>query len=245
VAQALSGFMAVTGIAGGEPTKAGPPVADSVASLLVAVGALAALWERASTGRAQHVEVALIDGLIHVQAPYVGQYFLLGTQQPRTGNSTDWYAPYNSYTCRDGGRIQLACHNDKFFARFADAIGRADLVDDERFATNEARLEHRHALDAIIGAFCASLDRADALDRLWASDVIVGPVNDYAETFNDAQVRHNEMVVELPTDDGPVVTAGVPLRFSRTPGSVRRPPPRLGQHTDEILAELGLAERAS
>lgn len=242
VAQALSGFMAVTGITGGEPTKSGPPVADSVASLLVAVGALAALWERRNSGAGQHVEVTLIDGLIHVQAPYVGQYFLLGTQQPRTGNSTDWYAPYNSYTCGDGGRIQLACHNDKFFARVAEAIGRADLAGDPRFATNEERLQHRDELDAIIQGYCETMSREDVLDRLWAHDVIVGPVYDYAETFSDPQVLHNEMVVEFETSSGPVRTAGVPLRFSLTPGSVRRPPPALGEHTDEVLAELGIIE---
>ena len=240
VAQALSGFMAVTGPRGGEPTKAGPPVADSVASLLVTVGALAALWARSSSGTGQHVEVALIDGLIHVQAPYVGQYFLLGTQQPRSGNTIDWYAPYNSYRCGDGGLIQLACHNDKFFSRLAEAIDRPELAADERFATNEARLRNRDDLDAAIGAFCAAAPRAEVLDRLWAFDVIVGPVNGYDEVFNDPQVLHNEMVVDLDGPDGPVRTSGVPLRFSATPGSVRRPPPGPGQHTEEILAELGL-----
>jgi crotonobetainyl-CoA:carnitine CoA-transferase CaiB-like acyl-CoA transferase len=244
VAQALSGFMAVTGPRGGEPTKAGPPVADSVASLLVAVGALAALWSRASSGNGQHVEVALIDGLVHVQAPYVGQYFLLGTQQPRSGNTIDWYAPYNSYECGDGGRVQLACHADKFFARLAEAIGRPELSTDERYATNDARLANRDELDGIIAAFCVASPRAEVLDRLWAFDVMVGPVNDYGEVFSDPQVLHNGMVVTLDGDDGPVRTSGVPLRFSATPGSVRRPPPARGQHTDEILAELGLTVAA-
>lgn len=242
VAQALSGFMAVTGVRGGEPTKAGPPIADSVASLLVTVGALAALFARTATGAGQHVEVALIDGLIHVQAPYVGQYFLLGTQQPRSGNTIDWYAPYNSYVCGDGGRIQLACHNDKFFARLAEAIGHGELAVDERYATNDARLRNRDALDEIIGEFCAAAPRDEVLERLWAVDVIVGPVNDYREVFTDPQVLHNGMVVTFDGPEGPVRTAGVPLRFSATPGSVRRPPPGPGEHTDEILAELGLLD---
>jgi crotonobetainyl-CoA:carnitine CoA-transferase CaiB-like acyl-CoA transferase len=240
VAQALAGFMAVTGLRGGEPTKAGPPVADSVASLLVAVGALAALWSRRSSGRGQHVEVALIDGLVHVQAPYVGQYFLLGTQQPRTGNTIDWYAPYGSYTCADGRSIQLACHNDKFFERLATAIGRPELAGDERFASNAARLEHRDELDAAIAAFCASAARVEVLEHLWAHDVMVGPVNTYAEVFADPQIVHNGMVVTLDGPEGPVRTTGVPLRFSATPGSVRRPPPAPGEHTDEVLRELGL-----
>lgn len=240
VAQAFSGFMAVTGPVGGEPIKAGPPVADSVASLLVTVGALAALWARSASGVGQHVEVALIDGLIHVQAPYVGQYFLLGTQQPRHGNSMDWYAPYNSYRCGDDRQIQLACHNDKFFERLATGIGRPDLVEDDRFRTNDARVENREALDRIIGEFCALWDREAVLERLWAHDVITGPVNTYEEVFEDDQVIHNDMVVTFDGPDGKVRTSGVPIRFSATPGSVRRPPPSLGQHTDEILAELGL-----
>jgi crotonobetainyl-CoA:carnitine CoA-transferase CaiB-like acyl-CoA transferase len=241
VAQALSGFMAVTGPRGGEPTKAGPPVADSVASLLVAVGALAALLARGSGQGGQHVEVALIDGLIHVQAPYVGQYFLLGTQQPRSGNTIDWYAPYNSYGCGDGLRVQLACHNDKFFARLAEALDQPDLATDPRFASNEARLANRDDLDAIIGAWCQGSTREEVLGLLWKHDVIVGPIHDYDGVFTDPQVRHNEMVVTLDTADGPVRTSGVPLRFSATPGSVRRPPPGPGEHTEEILAELGLS----
>jgi CoA:oxalate CoA-transferase len=96
VAQAVSGLLNVTGPAGGDPVKAGPPVADAMASVLVAYGALSALWARQRTGEGQRVDVSLIDGLIHLQAPYTGQYFLLGRQQPRLGNSIDWYAPYNA-----------------------------------------------------------------------------------------------------------------------------------------------------
>ena len=224
VAQALSGFMAATGVRGGEPTKAGPPIADSVASLLVAVGALAALFSRGTSGEGQHVEVALIDGLIHVQAPYVGQYFLLGTQQERTGNSTDWYAPYNTYRCGNGKVIQLACHNDKFFERIAEAIGQPELAEDRRFATNDARLDNRDELDEIIAAFCSTMPRDEVLEHLWKFDAMVGPVNTYAEVFRDPQVLHNEMVVAFDSPDGEVRTSGVPLRFSRTPGAVRRPP---------------------
>src|SRR4051812_28956552 len=216
VAQAMSGFMAVTGVDG--PLKAGPPIGDAVCSLLAASGALAALHARERTGRGQRVDVSLVDGLVHVQAPYTGQFFLLGSQQPRTGNAIGWYAPYNAYRCGDGRYVHLACYNDKFFGKLCSAMDRPDLRDDPRFATNEARVANREALDAIVGAFLAALPRADALDLLWTHDVIVGPVNDYADLVEDPQVRHNGMVVEVDHHTGPLRVSGVPVHLSDTPG---------------------------
>jgi crotonobetainyl-CoA:carnitine CoA-transferase CaiB-like acyl-CoA transferase len=239
VAQALTGFMSVTGPRGGEPTKAGPPVGDATASLLATVGALAALRARDSTGVGQQVDASLIDGLVHIQAPYTGQYFLLGTQQPRTGNSIDWYAPYNAYECGDGRFLHLACYNDKVFGNLCAALGRPELTDDVRFATNDARLEHRDELDEIISGFLAARPRQQALDLLWDHDVIVGPVNDYADVFTDPQVVHNKMVVDVDHHSGPLRVTGVPVRLSANPGAVRRPPPGLGEHTAEVLGELG------
>ena len=241
VAQAVSGLLNVTGPAGGDPVKAGPPVADAMASVLVAYGALSALWARQRTGEGQRVDVSLIDGLIHLQAPYTGQYFLLGRQQPRLGNSIDWYAPYNAYRCADGRFVHLACYNDKFFANLCAALGRPELASDERFRGNAERLAHREELDELISGWLAERPRDAALEVLWSHDVIVGPVNDYAEVFADPQVRHNEMVVETEHASGPLRVTGVPVKLSATPGAVRRPPPGLGEHTAEVLAELGLA----
>jgi crotonobetainyl-CoA:carnitine CoA-transferase CaiB-like acyl-CoA transferase len=240
VAQALSGMMQVTGLTDGPPLKAGAPVGDAVCSLLAAFGAVNALYSRERTGSGQQVEVALIDGLVHIQAPYTGQYFLLGEQQPRTGNTTDWYAPYDTYRCADGRYVHLACYNDKFFANLCRAIGRPELADDDTYRTNDARLANRAGLDAIIAGFVGGLDRPAVLGVLWDNDVIVGPVNDYAAMVADPQVRHNGMVVDVAHHAGPLRVTGVPVRLSGTPGTVRLPPPGLGEHTEQVLRELGI-----
>jgi len=205
--------MAVTGFSDTGPLKAGPPVGDAVASLLAAFGAMTALWARERTGRGQQVDVSLIDGLIHIQAPYTGQHFLLGTQQPRTGNTIGWYSPYNAYACADGRFVHLACYNDKFFQNLCKAIGQPELCADPRFATNDERVEHRAELDKIIAGYLSALPRQQALDELWAHDVIVGPVNDYAEVFADPQVLHNKMVVDVAHHTGPLRVTGVPVHL--------------------------------
>lgn len=241
LAQALTGFMSVTGERGHGPLKAGPAIADATCANLVAFAAMLGLWTREQQGIGQQIEVCLVDGLIHVQPAQVGQFFLTDYVQPRVGNASPFYAPYGTFRCRDGRDVQIASFNDKFFHNVCRALDRADLMADQRFATIEGRLEHEAALHAEIEAEFARRDSPDVLRRLSEADVMAAPVNAYAQTFADPQVRHNRMAVEVEhARVGKLKVGGIPVKLKKTPGAVRLPPPTLGQHTGEILRELGI-----
>lgn len=241
LAQALTGFMSVTGERGRGPLKAGPAIADATCANLVAFAAMLGLWTREQQGIGQQIEVCLVDGLIHVQPAQVGQFFLTDYVQPRVGNASPFYAPYGTFRCRDGRDVQIASFNDKFFHNVCRALDRADLMADPRFATIESRLEHEAALHAEVAAEFARRDAPDVLRRLGEADVMAAPVNTYAQTFADPQVRHNRMAVEVEhARAGTLKVGGIPVKLKKTPGAVRLPPPTLGQHTGEILRELGV-----
>jgi crotonobetainyl-CoA:carnitine CoA-transferase CaiB-like acyl-CoA transferase len=240
VAQAMSGFMHVTGELGGGPIKAGPAVADATVSAYVAYGAMVALWARQQQGVGQHLEISLLDSLFHLQAPLLGRYFLMDDILPRVGNGSPDYGPYNTFVSRDGTAIQVACFSDKWFQNFCRAVQRHDLIDDERFVNNDKRMENGDQLNTLMQAACAQFDAEELLDRLQAADVIHAPVLSYAQTVQDPQIRHNEMVQEVAhANVGMLRTHGLPIKLHTTPGAVRHAPPTLGQHTDDVLAELG------
>lgn len=240
VAQAMSGLMFVTGEPGGRPLKAGAAVADATVSAYVAYGAMVALWARAQQGVGQHLEVSLLDSLFHLQAPLLGRYFLTDDIPPRVGNGSPDYGPYNIYTSRDGTPIQVACFSDKWFRNFCQAVDRAELADDERFVTNDKRMENAVRLDALMQEACTQFETAELLRRLAAADVIHGPVLSYAQTVDDPQIQHNGMVQEVEhANVGRLRTHGLPIKLHTTPGAIRQAPPALGQHTEEVLRELG------
>jgi crotonobetainyl-CoA:carnitine CoA-transferase CaiB-like acyl-CoA transferase len=240
VAQAMTGLMFVTGEPEGGPIKAGPAVADATVSAYVAYGAMVALWARQQQGIGQHLEVCLLDSLLHLQAPFLGRYFLTGNIPPRVGNGSPDYGPYNTYESRDGTPIQVACFSDKWFRNLCQALDRPELADDERFVTNDRRMEHAAVLHAFIQEACAAYDTAELLRRLEAADVIHGPVLSYAQTVEDPQIQHNGMVQEVEhANVGRLRTHGLPIKLHTTPGAVRQAPPALGQHTEEVLQELG------
>lgn len=243
LAQALTGFMSVTGERDGKPLKAGPAIADATCANLVAFSAMVGLWTREQQGIGQQIEVCLMDGLIHVQPSQVGQFFLMNYVQPRVGNASPFYAPYGTFTCRDGQDIQIASFNNKFFLNICKAIEREDLVADPRFATAEDRLANEPALNVEIQAAFVQKDADEMMRRLIAADVMAAPVNTYAQTFADPQVQHNQMAVEVNhARVGKLKVGGLPVKLKKTPGAVRLAPPTLGQHTREVLQELGLSD---
>jgi crotonobetainyl-CoA:carnitine CoA-transferase CaiB-like acyl-CoA transferase len=241
LAQALSGLMSVTGEKDGKPLKAGPAIADATCANLVAFSAMVGLWTREQQGIGQQIEVCLLDGQIHIQPSQVGQFFLCNYIQPRVGNASPFYAPYGTFTCRDGRDIQIASFNNKFFHNICRAIGREDLIDDPRFTTGEERLACEPELNAEIQRAFSQFDSEAMMRRLAKEDCMAALVNTYEQTFSDPQVQHNQMAVEVnQARVGKVKVGGIPVKLKKTPGAVRLAPPTLGQHTHEVLQELGL-----
>ncbi|MGH7960343.1 MAG: CaiB/BaiF CoA transferase family protein [Candidatus Binatia bacterium] len=243
LAQALSGLMSVTGEKGGKPLRTGAAIADATAANLVAFAAMVGLWVREQQGIGQQIEISLIDGLIHIQPSQVGQFFLLNYLQPRAGNASPFASPYGTFTCHDGRDIQIVSLNNKFFHNICRAVGREDLITDPRFTTAPDRLARDDELRAEIQSAVAQIGSEELMRRLIAADVMAAPVNTHRETFADPQVLHNHMAVEVEhARVGKLKVGGVPVKLKKTPGGVRLAPPILGQHTREVLQELGLSD---
>jgi crotonobetainyl-CoA:carnitine CoA-transferase CaiB-like acyl-CoA transferase len=231
--QAMSGLMSVTGEPDGRPLKVGAALIDMVCGLHAVIAILAALRARDRDGRGQRVEVNLMDSALAGLLNQGSAHVLAGAVPGRLGNRHPSIAPYETFRAADGD-LAIACGNDAIFARLCAALDLPELATDERFATNASRLEHRDALGAALEARLAALPAAEWVTRLTDAAVPAGPINDIAQAFALAQELGLEPVAEV---DG-VRTVRSPLRLGGTPVEVRRRPPRLGEHSDEIRAWL-------
>ena len=241
LAQAMGGMMSLTGAPDGEPMKIPVANADLVAGMYAAVSLLAALRHRDATGHGQHVDLALLDCQLAWMS-YAAEAALVSGEAPRRlGNQHPAIVPYQVFAAADGHMV-LAVGNDAQFARFCAFAGRPDLAADPRFAANADRVRHRDALIPEIAALIAAQPRRHWLGGLEAAGVPAGPVNTLPEALADPQVRARGMVTAVahPLAPEPVPLLACPVRLSETPATLTRPPPTLGQHTAEVLAELGL-----
>jgi crotonobetainyl-CoA:carnitine CoA-transferase CaiB-like acyl-CoA transferase len=238
MAQGTGGIMSVTGEADGPPAKVGVAVNDAMSGLYAAVAILSALRHRDRTGRGQYIDVALLD--VQVGWLYnVGlNYLLSGSVPQRWGTAHPNTVPYQVFPTSDG-HVILGANNDVQFRRLCEFAGAPELASNPRFATNALRLKHRDELIAMLSDLTRKHSTRHWVDGLAATGLPCGPVNTIDRVFDDPQVRHRGMQISMPhpaAGDTPLI--GSPLRLSDTPVSYRRPPPTLGQHTDEVLEQL-------
>ncbi|MBB3184130.1 crotonobetainyl-CoA:carnitine CoA-transferase CaiB-like acyl-CoA transferase [Halomonas fontilapidosi] len=240
IAQAMSGFMGVNGPADGEPMRAAPPISDMVASQNLAFGICAALVRRERSGQGDIVETALTNGLIGMMGYLAAEFFATDRVPARTGNDHPMLYPYGLFRASDG-EVAIAPSNDTMVERLLRALGLLHLLDDERFADNARRMANREALRECLTAVTETRSVEAWIDHLNRAGVPCGRVHDLRETFADPQVQAQQMRLELDQGElGRIPVTGFPVKMQEAPAAVHHPVPRLGEHTREVLAELGL-----
>ena len=237
VIQAAAGWMALNGVPDGPPVRAPTFLADELAGLHAAIGALAALAHRARTGEGQHVDVAMMDALLFGSSG-LPTLAAAGAQPSRLGNETDFIVPSNVYACRDG-HVYLAVALNKHWRALAGIIGRPELARADGYATNEQRLGNRTEVNRIVAAWCADRTVAGATAAFAEHGLVAAPVRTLADAVADPQVRARGVLRPTRLSDGstaPLVAP--PAKFSRTPTGIRRPAPPSGADTAEVLGAV-------
>jgi formyl-CoA transferase len=240
--EGISGFASFNGFADREPVL--PPIymADSYAGLYGAIGTLVALREaEVNGGKGQVIDLPLLDPLFHVLGPQAANYRLTGRVKPRTGSRSTNSGPRNAYKTSDGKYVALSASTQKMAERVMTSIGRADLIQDPRFRTNADRVKNAEALDAVIGDFVAQRTQAENVEFFERAEVTIGPIYDIAQIIGDPHFIDREVIADYPDDEmGAFPMHHVVPRLMGTPGSIRTPAPKLGQHNRELLAEVGV-----
>ena len=240
MAQGLGGIMSITGPPGGEPHRVGVPIADLTAGLWAAISINAALRHREVTGEGQHLDISLLDTQVSLLSIQGLNYLTSGEVPGLLGNAHPNIVPYQVFPTADGNII-VAVGNDDQFKRYCEFAGVPELIDDERFVPNKARVQNREALTQILNDVMRQKPSAYWLEALEKIKITCGPINNIDQVFDDAQVAARGMRIEMnhPATGGePVSLIGSPSKMSVTEVSYRHAPPMLGQHTEEVLEEL-------
>ncbi len=240
VMQAEGGMMSITGTEDGEPVRVGVAIADIGAGMYATQAILAALtFRERDDGRGQKIDVSLFDGQVAWMTYMASYYFATGEPPGRMGSKHPTIAPYQAFETADS-YIVVAVSSAHIWPRFCRAIDQRDLIDDPRFVSNSDRVEHREELDAILEEVFQERSTDVWVERLEEAGVPASPVRDMADVFDDPQVSSRDMVASVPHPSGETIEMPAsPMFLSRTPSRIRRHPPELGEHTDEILEEVG------
>ena len=238
VVQALGGMMSITGQEGGEPTRIGASLGDIIAGMFTAFGVAAALFERDKSGQGQKIDVGMLDSQVAVLENAVARYLTTGTVPRPIGNRHPSITPFAAFTASDGW-VVVGAGNDKLWVRLCEVIGVPGLAFDERFASNALRTANVGDLTPLLNDLFKVRTIAKWIELLEAEGIPCAPINTVDKVANDPHIKAREMIVELEHPlAGPLRMPGVPVKYSRTPGSVDFPAPLLGQHTAELLIEL-------
>jgi crotonobetainyl-CoA:carnitine CoA-transferase CaiB-like acyl-CoA transferase len=240
IAQGMSGIMALTGMPGHPPTKVGGSVADPAAALWAFGVANAALAYRLRTGQGQHLDVSLLASTLALLPDPVAHYFDTGQRPPRVGNRNPYLTPAEAFRTKDGW-VQVVIMNPDQYGRFCRALGDESLATDPKLATNDSRVANHDEFRARVERALARDTTGAWVARFEAEQVAAGPIYEFDEVFADPQVKHLGLVTEVEQPGyGLARMLAFPVRASATPGAIRRPAPLLGEHTAEVLGELGL-----
>jgi len=241
--QGMGGIMDLTGFPDGEPMRVGVPIADISSGMYAVIGILAALAERERTGRGRHVDVALLDVQAGLLANQALSFFHTGTPPQRMGNAHPVVVPYQVFPVADG-HVIIASGNDNQFAKLCAVLGEPAIARNPDYLTNSHRVKNRDKLIAHLCTLTTRFARADLIAKLEAVQVPAGPINNLADVFADPQIVHRGMKVEMPSAaaaGGKLPGLRTPIMIDGAPMSSGKAAPRLGEHTDEILREIGKA----
>ncbi len=238
VLSAVGGLMWITGEQDGEPCKVGVAITDVITGVHASGAIMAALFHRERTGRGQYIDCSLLDIQVAALANIASNYLVAGKEAQRWGTAHESIIPYQVFRAKDRP-IAIAVANQKLWVNFCKAVGKEEWIDDPRFESNPKRVENRDAILPLVSDVLAQKTCDEWVELFVKAAIPCGPVNNMQSLFADPQVLHRGMVAEVPHPTiGTLRLGGIPIKYSETPGVIRRPPPLLGEHTDEILSEV-------